>query len=693
MEDLFQKFKKQFINEILGLLDALETDLLELEKDLGNDQIIDAVFRAMHTIKGTSAMYGCKHISDFTHHLENIYQVIRDSKSAVNKSIIDISLASLDHIKNMINDEDFTDPLNISRNNELIEEITKISLAEEKIVAQASKELAGKAESLNTKTWYILLRTDEQIYFRGVNLVNILTDLSSLGTYYIHRVPALSNDNTETWGIVLVSEAGINDIREVFMFIEDNCTFSLIKEGRLEDESEIQKLVDDQISIVSKQVKEKLPEIKPKETEPEEPDVLNKEKERSKTSVKYKTSMLVAEAAKQNIKRISVDSVKLDYLMYLVSELITLNSQLLQTTRDDYFEMIRPQIEKMESLTKLFRSNALEIRLVPLGDLVIKFQRLIRDLSKQLDKQIDFVTHGTDTELDKNTIDLIAEPIIHILRNCVDHGIEPTEDRVKKGKPEIGTIKLTAHHVGNFIHITIADDGAGLDLDKIREKAIKKGIIKQTDTLSKQELSNLIFHSGFSTAENITDVSGRGVGMDVVKRKIAELRGEIQIETEKNKGTTITLKIQQSIAIIDTLLFRVQKTYFILPLTDIEICIHTDKSLLIQNQNTGTIDYNHKMIPYLDLRSHFNLGGSYPEQVRTLILKEGGQYIGILSDEILGEQQAVLKPLGPSFDHETGILAVSQHGEGHWAYMLNAHYLHQVLKNRSSQRLNNVTIE
>ncbi|HEX3010263.1 MAG TPA: chemotaxis protein CheW [Bacteroidales bacterium] len=277
---------------------------------------------------------------------------------------------------------------------------------------------------------------------------------------------------------------------------------------------------------------------------------------------------------------------------------------------------------------------------------------------------------------------MLSEPIIHIIRNCVDHGIEAPEERLRKGKTESGTIKLSARQAGNFIHITIEDDGAGLDLEKIKNKAIEKGLVKTTDHLSKADVCNLIFHSGISTSKNITNVSGRGVGMDVVKRKISELRGDIVIDTEKDKGTSFLLKIQQSIAIIDTLLFRVQSTYFILPLTDIEICIHVEKSKLIDSQNTGTIDYNDKMIPYLDLRAYFKLTGNYPTRVRALILKEGGQYLSILCDEIIGEQQAVLKPLGQSFENETGITAVSQHGNGEWAYMLNVHHLHKLLLNK-----------
>lgn len=668
MEDLFQKFRKQFFEEIFGLLELLEADLLNLEKEPNNQQIIESVFRAMHTIKGTSAMYGCTHISDFTHHLENIFQTIRDTKIPTEKGIIDISLESLDHIKCLMNDENLKDSSNIARNNDLLEKISKYTFQD--VESTVLPESADSEESAKKQSWYVLLRTDEHIFNRGVSLINIFTDLASLGTYNIHRIASLSNNETEVWGIVLVSSAHINEIKEVFMFIEDNCKFVLLKEGDLQNEDDIRKFSEKQFLFPD------LPDTAPQdqlELPVTEPEV---------APVKGKTSALVAEAAKHNLKRVTVEASKLDYLMFLVSELITLNSRLLQTTKDEYYENIRPQIEQMESLTKLFRSNALEIRLVPLGDLVVKFQRLVRDLGKQLGKKIELVTQGTDTELDKNTIDLISEPIIHIIRNCVDHGIEMPEERLKKGKPETGVIKLSARQAGNYINIVIEDDGAGLNLEKIRNKAIEKGIVKAGDNLSKPEICDLIFHSGISTSNNITKVSGRGVGMDVVKRKITELRGDIIIDTEKDRGTSFLLKIQQSIAIIDTLLFKVHNAYFILPLTDIEICIHIEKSKIIDSQNTRTIDFNDKMVPYLDLRSYFNLSGNYPDKIRALIVKEGGQYICLLCDEIVGEQQAVLKPLGESFDNETGITAVSQHGNGDWAYMLNVHFLHKLLSSR-----------
>lgn len=687
MEDLFKKFKKQFIEEIFGLLESAEADLFSLEKDPSDSKLIDSVFRAMHTIKGTSAMYGSNHISNFVHHLENIFQNIRDNKAIVDKNIIDISFESIDHIKCLMNDEDFKDEANVARNSILLDNISKYSAAKH-IPPGINPGNIFRETPKGKQSWYILLRADDQIYKRGVNLVNIFSDLSELGTFDIHRIASLSNNETEFWGIVLVTSEKINDIKEVFMFIEDNCSFVLLQEGDIKSEEDIEKFAINKIphppvKIISEVEVNDAEEIK--KYLPDEPEAIQ-------TPVNHKTAMLVAEASKQNVKRVSVDAVKLDYLMYLVSELITLNSKLLQTTKDDYYENIRPQIEQMEGLTKLFRSNALEIRLVPLGDMVVKFQRLVRDLGKQLGKKVELVTQGTDTELDKNTIDLVSEPIIHIIRNCVDHGIELPEERLKKGKPEVGIIKLSARQAGNYINIIIEDDGAGLDIDKIGQKAIEKGIIKSTENMSKSEICNLIFHSGLSTSHNITNVSGRGVGMDVVKRKIAELRGDVIIDTEKEKGASFLLKIQQSIAIIDTLLFRVKNTYFILPLTDIEICIHMDKSKLIESQNTQTISYNDKMIPYLDLRSYFNLSGSYPNKVRVLILKEGGQYLSLLCDEIIGEQQAVLKPLGESFDNDTGITAVSQHGNGEWAYMLNVHFIYNLLTSNEVYSPNNAIL-
>jgi Chemotaxis protein histidine kinase and related kinases len=674
MEDLFQKFKKQFIQEIQDQLEQLEKDLLELEIDPGNREVIDSIFRAMHTIKGTSGMYGCMFMSDFTHHFENIYQNLRENNLEAEKEIIDLSLSSLDHLKALLYDEKLANPDNKKNHAELLSRIEGY-LGKSKPSETATKQqtLVVAKKTARQNSWYILVRTDEQIFFRGISLTNLLKDLSNLGTYYIHRIPSLSNAETETWGIVLISEASINDIKEVFMFIEDNCSFTLIKEG------DILKPGQNAEHIV---FEPSLSEITTPAMEPvNEPVKLAEAVERQNKSGEQKkgvkTSLLINDTGKFNVKRINVESAKLDYLMYLVSELITLNSQLLQTTKDDYYEGIRPQIEQMESLVKLFRNNALEIRLVPLNELVVKFQRLVRDLSNQLGKKVEFATYGTDIELDKNTIDLIAEPIIHIIRNCIDHGIEYPAERVNKGKPETGIVKLSASHVGNYIHIRIEDDGKGIDLNRIRDKAIEKGIISANDKLSKKELTELIFSSGLSTAKDITSVSGRGVGMDVVKKTINELRGEILVDTEEEKGSSFTLKIQQSVAIIDTLLFRVEKTYFILPLTEIEICIQTEMADFIKNQNTKTIEYNKQMIPYVDLRTFFNLKGEYSDVVKTVIVKDNGQYVALLSDEILGEQQAVLKPLGQAFRNDTGILAVSQHGDGKWAYMLSASALHK----------------
>ncbi|HEX3007573.1 MAG TPA: chemotaxis protein CheW, partial [Bacteroidales bacterium] len=288
---------------------------------------------------------------------------------------------------------------------------------------------------------------------------------------------------------------------------------------------------------------------------------------------------------------------------------------------------------------------------------------------------VELVMDGIDTEVDKGTIDQLNDPLMHIIRNCVDHGIELPHIRKQKGKPAAGTIRISASNSGNFVIIRIDDDGAGIDLEKIKQKAIDKGIIKATDNPGKQELLEIIFLPGFSTAQNLTEVSGRGVGMDVVKRKIIELRGEIIVDTEQGIGTSLTLKLQQSIAITDTLLFKVEDTFFTVPISDIDICMQVPSNEIIERKNTCTIPYKDDLIPFMDLRSHFKLEGEYGEWIKVVIIRNNDKLLAILTDTIIGGHQAVLKTLGNLFKGQKCIAAASQLGDGQLAFMLDANEL------------------
>lgn len=658
MDPILLKFRGKFIEESVTLLDQLEKDLLELEKRPDDKELIESAFRAMHTIKGISGMYGFDCIAEFTHQMESLFMAIRDHIMGFSREIFDISFLSIDHIRRLLTDENLIDPDNKLTNEKLLKSICSILTDANSISCNA---LTNKGIEPNTSTpssWHILLKADEQIYFRGISLMNIFSDLANIGRFEISRLSYQSDKEIDTWSIVLYTDAAETDIKEVFMFIEDNCIFTrLTNQNLFETQNCIETL--NELSI--------LDFIESKEGAINEIIIDDNEINSTKN--------IITEAKANLVKRIPVDSAKLDNLMYLVSELITLNSRFTLATRDEKYEALLPFTERLDNLSKLFRNNALEIRLVPLSETVLRFKRLIRDLSKQLHKKVELITDGVDTELDKTTLDQLNDPLMHIIRNCIDHGIELPADRLSKGKKEIGTIRISASHSGNYVMIRVEDDGGGIDTNKIRAKAIEKKLIGINDQLTKEELVQLIFLPGFSTNENITEVSGRGVGMDVVKRKITDLRGEVSINSEFGIGTTFILKLQQSVTIIDTLLFKVEDTYFTIPVSDVDVCLQVNKTFITQRQHTGTIPYTSQLIPYLSLRETFALEGSYTDKIKAIIIKNNDKQIALLTDEIIGEHQAVLKPLGKLFKNEKSISAASQLGDGKLAFMLDTNEL------------------
>jgi len=672
MDPILQKFKQIFLEEASGLLDQLEKDLLDLEISPDNQELIESAFRAMHTIKGVSGMYGFDFVGEFTHTMENVYQAIRDKTLRFDKEIFDVTFLSIDHIRKLLTDESLSVPENQTNQKVILGTI-------ETILAKVNQGNANIPAFLNQHSnsntqvpysWHILIRANEQIYFRGISITNLFQDLASLGQYEITRLDHLSNNEIDTWSIILYSNAKENDIREVFMFIEDDCTITRLTPANLFEEANQSSASIDEPSILD------YIESQEKGTKEDGTPVNGTSPEKT---IRSKSK---ADTDKKVGKRISVDSEKLDHLMYLVSELITLNSQFTLTTSDSKYEKILPYTERLDNLSKQFRNNALDIRLVPLSESILRFKRLIRDLSQQLNKDVELVTEGIDTEVDKGTIDQLSDPLMHIIRNCIDHGIETPDQRIKKGKSGTGILKITASNSGNIVIIRVEDDGSGIDLEKIRKKAIEKGIIKTTDNPSKQELLDIIFLPGFSTAQSLTEVSGRGVGMDVVRRKITELRGEVYVESEFGVGTSFTLKLQQSIAIIDTLLFKVENTFFTVAVSDINICMQIPLEEIEKRKHTRTISFENQLIPFVDVRTCFELGGHYGEMPKAIIIKTNDRQMALLTDVIIGGHQAVLKPLGSLFRNQKCIGAASQLGDGKLAFMIDTNELFFKIEDR-----------
>ena len=677
-DNILQRFRDKFIDEAIMLLDRLEKDLLELEKTPDEKELLESAFRAMHTLKGVSGMYGFDYISEFTHILENIYQSLRDKTTRFNKNISDLSFEAIDHIRKLLDDEKLTNHSNKERHGVLLAKINAIANVEKKEAPKMIIEETENNDIPKTKqSWYIILNTNEQIFFRGVSLTNIFKELSVLGEFEIQRIPVLGSSESDSWGIVLVSDCSLNDLREVFMFIEDDCQiFRITRDNifQLEDT----KLKKPSIGTLVSDYEPSLMDIM------ESPDKFIQTTESPKKDVSPEQELMRQASSRQQIKRISVDAGKLDHLMYLVSELITVNSQLMLAAKDKRFEELRPHIENVDTLSKKFRNNALEIRLVPLSDIALRFQRLIRDLSAHLEKKIEFLTEGIDTELDKNMIDMLAEPLMHIIRNSIDHGIETPDKRKIQGKSEAGIIKLSATQSGNYVFIEIKDDGGGIDIEKVRQKAVEKGIISASDKPGEKEIFDFIFLPGFSTANSLTEVSGRGVGMDVVKKKIADLRGEIIINSKAGEGTSFTLKLQQSVAIIDTLLFKVEDTHLIVPMSEIEICIQEDATWLEQREHIGTIPFGDQLIYFVNLRQRLELPGSYKKKVKIIIVKKNDNYLAILADTIIGEHQAVLKPMGRALKDQKCLMAASQLGDGNLSFMLDTSVLYNSIDSNNN---------
>jgi two-component system chemotaxis sensor kinase CheA len=660
-DDIIKKFRDKFMEEAIMLLDNLEKELLELEKETTNRGLHESVFRAMHTIKGISAMYGFTYISDFTHVLENIFQDIREGKCLFTKDISEVSLESIDHIRRLLNDENLVDGVLQQSHEKLlvrIRELRDVSSAQEQIPVKPQSE-SGQTPATASKivrSWYIILDASEQLYFRGIRLANIYQELCGLGKCRLNKIPVLNTNESDSWGVVLVSSVAFDDILETLMFIEDNCHVVKIADYDIFDsESKSNSAIGS-----------------------DAPSILDLIENKNSPQLTTPAPLVIAERGNDKqgnshhvTKRISVDTAKLDNLMHLVSQLITLNTKFdgAITTKDE--ELQSDYLEELSLLAKNFRDSALDLRLVPLSDLALRFQRLIRDLAKSLDKKIEFVTEGIDNELDKNTIDGIAEPIMHLIRNCIDHGIEPPEVRKQMGKPETGTIKLSASYSGNYIYIKVSDDGNGIDLEKVRKKAVDNGLLSVTDRPTEQELLDLIFLPGFSTAQSLSEVSGRGVGMDVVRKRIADLQGSVHVESIKGEGTVFIIKISQSMAIIDTLLFKVENDHFIIPIAEIDSCDHLTAGEIVQFSHKSTIPYNNILTPMIDLRKILKIEGGYAEQVKTIVLHSGNQHMTLLADTIIGEHQAVLKPLQKTYDTETFISSVSQLGNGKMAFLID----------------------
>lgn len=659
------QFKQKFIDEAFTLLTNLDNTLIELEKDAGNMQFVNEAFRAMHTIKGASGMYGFEKVVEVTHELESLFDIIRETKINVPQNLIELTFIAADHLRALLIDENCTNSENILNNTIFKENIEKIKTGLNLNTTQqinTVKNIIPNETITGIATWNILFYPNEEIIKRAVNLIYTFQDLFQLGEYKINN-PPLEKNEKQYWSIFLVTEQAYDEIESALMFIMDYCKIKKIADFNIFDPA----------SFENRDKRIITQELKPTDTtqyENSENLQVTPQKTIEPQPIIIETPVMAVNKIKTS--HINVDASKLDTLMYLVSELVTAKSELMLSIQKQNIEKVTDVAEKIEKLSKLFSENALSIRLVSLHEMLSRFKRLIRDLSKQLNKSINFETIGEETELDKNIIDNIGEPIMHLIRNSIDHGIEEANKRIERGKSPVGIIKFEAIKSGNYVYIFISDDGNGINTKYVYNKAIEKGFIASGTELTHNEILELIFLPGFSTAQSLSNVSGRGVGMDIVLQKIHEIRGEISIISNFGSGTTFTLKLQQSISIIETLLVESFGVTYAIPVEDIESCVLEASENIIDNQ-TNLIGYNNSLIPFINLRTQFSTitKAKNVNSEKLIIIKRSEKMYAIIAENIIGEYQAVIKPLGEAFSELKFLSGASLLGDGSIALLLD----------------------
>lgn len=669
-------FKKKFVEEAGELIDKLEVSLLELEKNPEDASLIQQVFRIMHTLKGNSAMFGFDLIDSFTHNLETIYDQVRNGQLQISPEILNVTLASVDHLKLMLDEQNYNDPDFKTVYNGLLSKINAIINPSKPEVVKStndSQRLEGQIS-----TYYILFEPNQDIFKNGTNPLYLLDELCSLGEYkvfcHFNRVPEITEIKTELcytyWEVLLATNQDINAIHDVFIFVETESKLEIQKLAELNllsDNAFVEELshlaeVQKDVGLVTVQ------RIATKATAR-----LNKAKAEQFT----KERMAVKDKSAASIR---VSSDKLDHLMNLVSELVTTQARLSLFAEQTNVPGLAPIVENVQKLTRQLRDIAFSIVLIPIENLFGRFQRLVRDLSAELHKEVDFIIEGADTELDKTIIENLSDPLMHIIRNSMDHGIEDARVRLANGKPARGKIHLKAFYSGTNVIIQVTDDGAGIDPEFIREKAISKGLIPPDRKMNRKEILDLIFLPGFSTAKKVTDVSGRGVGMDVVKKKISDIRGEVEVESEVGQGTTITIKLPLTLSIIDGLLVSIDNSPFVIPLSSIDKIYAIEKESIYNTYN-NLVALDGAQVPFFSLRKEFNLKPSDEELEQIVVVNFEDNRVGLVVDHVIGEYQAVLKPMGKHYKNHDIFSGATILGDGTVALVMDTNKIIKMFAN------------
>lgn len=646
-----------FLAESRELLQDMEASLLALPAADNPTELVNAIFRAAHTIKGSSGLFNLHHVVAFTHITESVLDRVRDGRIALEAPLVALLLSCGDHIGALIEGvaagQTEASPALTAQGLPLLDRLRAYldgqTAPAQPAVPQAVVHAPTAALEAGVRPWQLSLRFSPEVLRNGMDPLSFIQFLGTLAQVQDVRVltdalpPAPEMDPEACYlgyEIALDSAADPATIEGAFEFVRDDCELRLVPRATPTG-AELQASVPLPAPVAA--------------ALPIAPSVA------AKSGVVPKPGAHAPEA-----RSIRIDADKLDQLINLVGELIIVGAGVNLIARRANIADLQEHTSKLSSLVEEVRDSALQLRMVKIGATFSRFQRVVHDVSHDLGKDIALVIQGEETELDKTVVEKIGDPLMHLVRNAMDHGIEPAQVRLARGKPAQGTVTLNAFHDSGSIVITVADDGGGLPRERILAKAVERGLVEPGHHLTDSEVYGLIFEPGFSTAEAVTNLSGRGVGMDVVKRNITSLRGSVSVNSQEGQGTTVTVRLPLTLAIIDGFLVQVDESVFAVPLDMIEECV-----AFSAEPGHNYTNLRGQVLPFIRLRELFELGTVAHKRENIVVLQHGGQRVGLVVDTLLGEFQTVIKPLGKLFNRVRCISGSTILGSGGVALILD----------------------
>lgn len=683
--DMMETFRQTYLEESFEGLDTMESGLLNLPPGIPDNEKINEIFRAAHSIKGGSGTFGFSEIAGFTHVLETLLDEMRDGSREVTQESVDAMLAAVDVLRDMLTKLQDHEEIDHERASEVQSWLEKILSGGEVPSHENAEEVPVEEKNQETEVvtdsiWTIELRPEKELLQTGNEPLRILRELESLGEIDVQpdlsAIPAATEFNPEqlyiNWTIKLKgADIKEEDVREVFEWIDgDGAEIIITPPSVIETASTSEATIVEEVVAV-----EEVPE--PTEVpKAETPTATTKPVARPAAGSKAKAA---ADKAPKQEGSIRVDLSKIDQLVNLVGELVITQSMLSQfgeqaeqaaegqNSSMEWVDKLKEGLTHLERHTRELQESVMNIRMLPVSFAFNRMPRIVHDVSQKLGKKIDLVMEGEGTELDKTMLEQLTDPLVHIVRNSIDHGVEMPDVRASKGKPETGTVRMAAFHQGGNILIQITDDGAGINHEVIERKAIEKGVIEEDHNLSQQDIIDLIFHPGFSTAEVVSDISGRGVGMDVVRRNIRSLGGSVDVKTTLGEGSVFTIRLPLTLAILDGQLCSVGSQTYVFPLVSIIESIQVDKALIkgIAGE-TELYKLRDSYIPVIRLHKKMGVNDAQEDLEKGLlvVVEDAGHRAGIFVDDLLGQQQVVIKSLESNFMKIGGIAGATILGDG-----------------------------